>query len=71
VTCAGTYPTAVTSFNPFHPRLDLSRLGIAGHSLGAAGVSAVRGYPGSRFAGSAFDLLTPGRTIYPGAAPAP
>jgi hypothetical protein len=48
-TCAGTYPTVVNDYNPFHERLDLSRLGIAGHSLGASGVSAVQGYPGDRF----------------------
>jgi hypothetical protein len=50
VTCAGSYPTVVTPHNPFHATIDPSRLGIAGHSLGAAGVSAVQGYPGSRFA---------------------
>jgi hypothetical protein len=50
VTCAGTYPTTVAAFNPFADRVDPDRLGIAGHSLGASGVSAVQGYPGSRFA---------------------
>ncbi len=49
VTCAGTYPTVVTAYNPFFDRIDPSRLGIAGHSLGASGVSAVQGYPGDRF----------------------
>jgi hypothetical protein len=49
VTCAGTYPTVVAAYNPFFERIDPSRLGIAGHSLGAAGVSAVQGYPGDRF----------------------
>jgi hypothetical protein len=49
-TCAGTYPTVVAAFNPFADRVDPDRLGIAGHSLGASGVSAVQGYPGSRFA---------------------
>lgn len=49
VTCAGSYPTVVTASNPFFDRIDPTRLGIAGHSLGAAGVSAVQGYPGSRF----------------------
>lgn len=44
VACAGTYPTQVTAFNPFHDRIDLNRLGIAGHSLGATGVSVVQGY---------------------------
>jgi hypothetical protein len=50
VTCAGTYPTVVAPYNPFAERVDPSRLGIAGHSLGASGVSAVQGYPGDRFA---------------------
>ncbi len=50
VTCAGTYATVVAGFNPFWERVDPTRLGIAGHSLGAAGVSAVQGYPGDRFA---------------------
>lgn len=48
--CAGTYPTTVTPHNPHHARLDAERLGIAGHSLGASGVSAVQGYAGSAFA---------------------
>jgi hypothetical protein len=43
-TCAGTYPTQVTAFNPHAARIDPARLGIAGHSLGAAGVSVVQGY---------------------------
>ena len=43
-TCAGTYPTAVADFNPFHDRLDRGRLGLVGHSLGAAGVTIVQGY---------------------------
>lgn len=47
--CAGTYPTQTAAFNPLHERLDRSRLGIAGHSLGAAGVSSVAGYPGEDF----------------------
>jgi len=42
--CAGTYPTAVTAFNPEHAVLDPERLGIAGHSFGAAGVSFVQSY---------------------------
>jgi hypothetical protein len=49
VTCAGTYPTEVAPYNPFFERIDPFRLGIAGHSLGAAGVSAVQGYSGGRF----------------------
>lgn len=44
VTCAGTYATPVTDFNPYYEAQDRSRLGIAGHSLGAGGVSAVQGY---------------------------
>jgi len=49
LTCADSYPTVVTAYNPFFDRVDPTRLGIAGHSLGAAGVSAVQGYPGDRF----------------------
>ena len=44
VTCKGTYPTPVTDFNPFWDRIDRDRLGLAGHSLGAQGVSVVQGY---------------------------
>lgn len=44
VTCAGTYPTQVTAFNPHAARIDPARLGIAGHSLGASGVSVVQAY---------------------------
>ena len=44
VSCAGTYPTATKPFNPIWERLDPARLGIAGHSLGAIGVSVVQGY---------------------------
>ena len=50
VTCAASYPTVVAPYNPFFDRVDPTRLGIVGHSLGAAGVSAVQGYPGDRFA---------------------
>jgi hypothetical protein len=42
--CAGTYPTAVAAHNPIWNRIDPARLGIAGHSLGASGVSVVQGY---------------------------
>ena len=42
--CAGSYPTATASHNPIWNRLDPARLGIAGHSLGAIGVSVVQGY---------------------------
>lgn len=44
ITCAGTYPTVVAAFNPIIDRIDPNRLGIAGHSLGAQGVSIVQGY---------------------------
>jgi hypothetical protein len=44
LSCAGTYPTPTTPFNPIWQRLDPARLGIAGHSLGAIGVSVVQGY---------------------------
>ena len=44
LSCASTYPTAATPFNPFHDRIDRDRFGIAGHSLGATGVSIVQGY---------------------------
>lgn len=43
-TCAGTYPTETTAFNPLIARIDMTRLGIAGHSLGARGVSVVQSY---------------------------
>ncbi|MEN8720355.1 MAG: hypothetical protein ABF296_08850 [Oceanococcaceae bacterium] len=42
--CAGTYPTEVTAHNPHHARIDPDRLGLAGHSLGATGVSVVQSY---------------------------
>ncbi|MGH8457240.1 MAG: alpha/beta hydrolase family protein, partial [Stenotrophobium sp.] len=72
-TCAGTYPTAVAAFNPVYDRLDPDRLGLAGHSSGAIGVSVVQGYgapgaapwPGKLDAGNpvkviaAFDGLLP------------
>ena len=44
ISCAGTYPTTVTAYNPIVDRIDPDRLGIAGHSLGAQGVSVVQGY---------------------------
>lgn len=43
-------PAPIADHNPFHDRLDRSRLGIAGHSLGATGVSVVQGienWPGA------------------------
>jgi hypothetical protein len=42
--CAASYPTAVTAYNPFHDALDHHRLGIAGHSYGAVGVTVVQSY---------------------------
>src|SRR3546814_9438257 len=45
-TCAGRYPTAVTSYNPFFDRIDRARLGVAGHSAGAFGASIVQGLDG-------------------------
>ncbi|WP_273453530.1 alpha/beta hydrolase family protein [Nevskia ramosa] len=42
--CGRSYPTRTASINPFHAVLDLDRLGIVGHSLGAVGVSIVQGY---------------------------
>lgn len=42
--CAATFPTETTRFNPAHAALDRERLGLAGHSLGAIGVSVVQGY---------------------------
>jgi pimeloyl-ACP methyl ester carboxylesterase len=43
-TCAGTYPTEVAAFNPLIDRLDRDRLGVAGHSMGAAGATIVQSY---------------------------
>ena len=43
-TCADSYPTPVTDFNPFFDRIDRERLGLAGHSLGGVGVSVVQSY---------------------------
>ncbi|MGP9833545.1 alpha/beta hydrolase family protein [Marinobacter sp. NSM] len=42
--CADKQPTRTFDYNPQWSRLDHSRLGIAGHSLGAIGVSVVQGY---------------------------
>jgi len=52
--CEGTYATEVTAFNPIHDRIDRERLGLAGHSLGATGVSVVQSYG------------APGATPWPG-----
>jgi hypothetical protein len=46
VSCAGTYPTVTTPYNPYNASIDPARLGIAGHSAGAEGVSVVQGYGG-------------------------
>jgi hypothetical protein len=42
--CAGSYPTETRAFNPFHAFVDRERIGIAGHSYGAAGVTWVQAY---------------------------
>jgi len=42
--CEGSYPTKLLSQNPFADRLDLNRLGIAGHSLGAQSVMEVQSF---------------------------
>lgn len=42
--CAGTYPTQTQAYNPFHAFVDGDRMGIAGHSYGAAGVTWVQAY---------------------------
>lgn len=42
--CEGTYPTPTTPHNPYWDKMDLERLGLAGHSLGASGVSIVQEY---------------------------
>ena len=44
ISCAGTYPTPTTPFNPIWNRIDVERLGIAGHSAGAISSSIVQGY---------------------------
>lgn len=43
-TCAGTYPTQVTAYNPIWNRIDPARLGVAGHSAGAIASSVIQGY---------------------------
>ena len=43
-TCKGTYPTSTETFNPFHQQLDRNRIGAAGHSYGAAGVTWAQSY---------------------------
>lgn len=55
IRCAGTYPTPTTAFNPFHTQLDPERIGLAGHSYGAGGVSWVQSY------GAADSLPWPGK----------
>ena len=44
VNCKGTYPTVTQAFNPFHQQLDATRIGAAGHSYGAAGVTWVQSF---------------------------
>lgn len=64
-TCAGTYPTAVTDFNPFHDRVDPQRLGITGHSAGAIGASTVAGFgaPGAESWPGKLDAENPVRAL--------
>lgn len=45
--CKGTYPTKTNSFNPFHALVDPDRVGLAGHSFGAGGVTWVQSYGAS------------------------
>ena len=52
---------ATTAFNPIWDRIDFSRLGIVGHSLGATGVSVVQGiadadWPGTMDQGNPVDV---------------
>ncbi len=42
--CSGSYPTVTAAFNPFYQYVDVERIGIAGHSYGAAGVTWVQAY---------------------------
>lgn len=44
LSCQGTYPTTTQAFNPFHQYLDETRIGAAGHSYGAAGVTWAQSY---------------------------
>lgn len=53
--CKGTYPTKTNVFNPFHAVVDPDRVGIAGHSYGAGGVTWVQSY------GAADSLPWPGK----------
>lgn len=48
-------PAPIAEYNPFHDRLDRSRLGIVGHSLGATGVSVVQGIPDAEWPGAIDD----------------
>lgn len=54
-TCKGTYPTKTNVFNPFHAVVDADRVGLAGHSYGAGGVTWVQSY------GAADSLPWPGK----------
>lgn len=42
--CLETYPTNTAAFNPMAESLDAERIGIAGHSYGAGGVTWVQSY---------------------------
>ena len=68
-------PAPISDVNPFHDRLDRSRLGVVGHSLGATGVSVVQGIPDDAWPGALDDanpvdvavawdnLSTPGESL--------
>lgn len=64
-TCAASYATKVTDFNPVFDRIDRERLGIAGHSLGATGVSVVQSYgaPGAEPWPGKLDSTNPVKVI--------
>ncbi len=55
----------VTPFNPLHARMDAERIGIVGHSLGAAAVSVVQGTDERVDAVVALDKLGMGADVKP------
>ena len=59
--CKDTYATPVIDFNPYQDRIDPDRLGIAGHSAGAIGVTVVQSYgaPGAPAWPGKIDLRNP------------
>ncbi len=69
-TCAETYPTEMTAFNPYVAVADPGRLGLAGHSLGATGVSIVQGldpWPGVIDASNPVDVIVAWDSLSSGA----